>query len=79
MRTLRLATLKWQPRKNHGVLLRLCENLFLKSLHNMGDNCVNVKIASHEQPVVLPQVWHFMQVPFRIRVKKPQVEQGSPS
>jgi hypothetical protein len=31
------------------------------------------------QPVVPPQVSHFMQVPFRTRVKEPQDGQGSPS
>jgi len=30
-------------------------------------------------PVVLPQVLHFMQVPFRTRVKLPHSPQASPS
>jgi hypothetical protein len=33
----------------------------------------------HEQPVVPPQESHFMHVPFRTKVKKPQLGQGSPS
>jgi hypothetical protein len=33
----------------------------------------------HEQPVVLPQVMHFRQVPLRTRVKLPQSSQESPS
>jgi len=40
-----------------------------------GEGC----ILSHEQPVVLPQVLHFMQVPLRTMVKEPQVGHGSPS
>ena len=35
--------------------------------------------SPQEQPVVLPQVLHFMQVPLRTMVKEPQVGQGSPS
>ena len=34
---------------------------------------------AHEQPLVLPQVMHFMQVPLRTSVKLPQEPQGSPS
>lgn len=33
----------------------------------------------HEHPLVAPQVTHFMQVPFRTRVKFPQSPQESPS
>ena len=35
--------------------------------------------SPHEQPVVLPQVSHFMQVPLRTRVKFPHSPQASPS
>jgi hypothetical protein len=38
-----------------------------------------VQLSGYEQPVVPPQVWHFMQVPFRTKVKEPQDVQGSPS
>src|SRR5271166_6472532 len=34
---------------------------------------------SHEHPVVLPHVSHFMHVPFRTSVKLPHSPQGSPS
>ena len=35
--------------------------------------------CSQLQPLVEPQVLHFMQVPLRTRVKFPQVPQASPS
>ena len=38
-----------------------------------------VELTSHEHPVVLPQVSHFMQVPFRTSVKLPHSEHISPS
>lgn len=34
---------------------------------------------SHEQPLVAPQVVHFMHVPLRTRVKLPHSPQASPS
>ncbi len=33
----------------------------------------------YEQPLVAPQVLHFMQVPLRTKVKFPQSPHGSPS
>ena len=36
-------------------------------------------LPPHEHPVVLPQVSHFMQVPFRTSVKLPHSEHISPS
>ena len=33
----------------------------------------------HEHPVVVPQVMHLRQVPFRTMVNWPQSPQGSPS
>ncbi len=36
-------------------------------------------LVSHEQPLVAPQVTHFMQVPLRTSVKLPHSPQASPS
>lgn len=36
-------------------------------------------ISHHEHPLVPPHVMHFMQVPFRTRVKFPHSSQASPS
>src|SRR3954468_24674709 len=40
---------------------------------------VTAAFGTQEQPLVLPQVLHFMQVPLRTRVKLPQAPQLSPS
>ena len=37
------------------------------------------RVASHEQPVVVPQVMHLRQVPLRTIVNWPQSPHGSPS
>ena len=44
-----------------------------------GLGAFHVGVFVHEQPVVLPQVSHFMQVPLRTSVKLPHSPQASPS
>jgi hypothetical protein len=49
--------------------------LFSRPLNVQSD----ARHKSHEHPVVLPHVSHFMQVPFRTSVKLPHSEHISPS
>src|SRR5215472_12872818 len=61
-----------------GETLGACEELGHVARHKAGRNFCWL-LPFYEQPLVAPQVLHFMQVPLRTNVKLPHAPQLSPS